>query len=317
MKYAINLPNFGPGMNPETILGWARTAERLGYDLVLVSDHLALTPDANARSPEPFYEAFTTLAWLAGQTDRIELGTGVVIMPHRHPVQLARMASTLDQLAHGRLILGVGVGWARLGYEALGIPFDRRGRTTDDYLRALRVLWDSSKASYHGESIEFHEIHTAPRPARIPHPPIWVGGNSPAAIRRAVQYGDAWHPLWPQIAWLRLAVQAMREFAGELERPVPSLCPRIQVAITESPLPEDRRATGHGSLEQIQKDIHALAELDAQYVVLDTDPGDQRFRRSPDQDWRTLEALASILPRRAAGGSETRSVDVTSTSARP
>lgn len=292
VKFGINLPNFGPGMDPDILLGWARTAEDAGYDLLLVSDHLALTPDAAARSPEPFYEAFTSLAWLAGQTRRIELGTGVVIMPHRHPVQLARMAATLDQLSGGRFVLGVGVGWARLGYQALNVPFHRRGRLTDEYLAALRELWTQGRASFKGETVAFDNIHTAPRPRRRPHPPVWVGGNSLAALRRCARYGDAWHPLWPQAHWLQQAMAVLRRLAEEEERPVPELCPRIQISITAEPLAEIRRPTGHGTLAQIRSDVAALVEHGARYIVLDTDPGDQRLRRTAQQDWHTLHTLA-------------------------
>ncbi|MFF5567652.1 TIGR03619 family F420-dependent LLM class oxidoreductase [Streptomyces sp. NPDC012623] len=302
VKFGVNLPNFGPGMDPRTLLCWARTAEDLGYDLLLVSDHLALTPDAAARSPEPFYEALTSLAWLAGQTRRIELGTGVVIMPHRHPVQLARMTATLDRLSGGRFVLGVGVGWARLGYQALGVPFGDRGRLTDEYLAAVRELWTRERASFTGETVTFDRIHTAPRPRRDPHPPVWIGGNSLPALRRSVRYGDAWHPLWPRLGWLReSAVPALRALAEQEERPLPALCPRIQIAVSPVPLDEHRRPTGHGSLAQIRADVAALVELGAQYVILDTDPGDQRLRQSAEEDWRTLETLAEQVVRPLTG----------------
>lgn len=110
MKYGINLPNFGPQIDPDGILAWARTAESAGFDNVLLSDHVVLTEDAHGRSPSPFYECLATLSWLAGQTESIRLGSGVLIGSHRHPAHLAHATATIDRLSGGRLIVGVGVG---------------------------------------------------------------------------------------------------------------------------------------------------------------------------------------------------------------
>jgi alkanesulfonate monooxygenase SsuD/methylene tetrahydromethanopterin reductase-like flavin-dependent oxidoreductase (luciferase family) len=118
----VNVPNFGPGTNPAVLKHWAQTVEGLGFDLLMVSDHLALTPDVAEQYPAPFYEPFTTLSWLAGITDRIRLGTTVLIVPYRHPLLMARMAANLNALSGGRLVLGVASGWARQEFEALGAP---------------------------------------------------------------------------------------------------------------------------------------------------------------------------------------------------
>jgi alkanesulfonate monooxygenase SsuD/methylene tetrahydromethanopterin reductase-like flavin-dependent oxidoreductase (luciferase family) len=135
VELGVNVPNFGPGTNPGRLRDWARTVEGLGYDLLMVSDHVAITPDVEAQYPAPFYEPFTTLSWLGGVTDRIRLGTTVLIAPYRHPLLTARMAANLDQLSGGRLVLGVGVGWARQEFEALGADFDRRGDADRDPAR--------------------------------------------------------------------------------------------------------------------------------------------------------------------------------------
>jgi probable F420-dependent oxidoreductase len=139
--------------------------------------------------PPPFYEQFTTLAWLAGITERIELGTTVTVLPYRNPVLTARMAATIDQISGGQFILGVGVGWSKQEYAAIGVPFERRGAITDEYLAAIRELWTTEVAAYNGEFVSFGNIYTAPSPARRPHLPIWVGGTSTrgAAPRRCVR----------------------------------------------------------------------------------------------------------------------------------
>ena len=130
MRLGVNVPNFGPGTNPDVLRRWALTVEGLGFDLLMVSDHIAVTPDVAEQYPAPFYEPFTTLSWLAGLTRGIRLGTTVLIVPYRHPLLIARMAANLNDLSGGRLVLGVGVGWAREEFGALGVPFRDRGRLT-------------------------------------------------------------------------------------------------------------------------------------------------------------------------------------------
>jgi alkanesulfonate monooxygenase SsuD/methylene tetrahydromethanopterin reductase-like flavin-dependent oxidoreductase (luciferase family) len=126
----VNVPNFGPGTGPGVLRSRAQTVEGLGFDLLMVSDHIAVTPDVAEQYPAPFYEPFTTLAWLAGITSRVRLGTTMLIVPYRHPLLIARMAANLNQLSGGRLVLGVGAGWARQEFEALGVPFRQRGSLT-------------------------------------------------------------------------------------------------------------------------------------------------------------------------------------------
>ena len=296
MKIGVNLINFGPGAEPATLARWARLVEDLGYHLLMTSDHIAITPDVAARYPAPFYEPFTMLGWLAGVTQRIELGTTVIIIPYRHPLETARATAVVDQLCGGRFILGVGVGWAKQEFEAIGVPFDKRGAMTNDYLEAIKVCWTHDIASYEGRFARFRDIHTAPRPVRRPGPPIWVGGSSDAALKRAVLHGDAWHPIRSRVDWLRdSGLPKLREIARREGRPVPALCPRILLNLTESPAPEDKRVAGQGSLEQVRGDLRALEALGAPYVVLDTFTGDVEATRNHEAAWRTLETAAERL----------------------
>jgi alkanesulfonate monooxygenase SsuD/methylene tetrahydromethanopterin reductase-like flavin-dependent oxidoreductase (luciferase family) len=225
-------------------------AESVGFQLAMLSDHVTVTPDVARLYPEHFYEPFTTLAWLAGKTTRIQLGTTVVIVPYRHPLLIARMSAQLDEFAGGRLILGVGVGWARAEFEALGVPFGRRGALTDEYLANL--------------------------PER--HAPIWVGGHSRAAIRRAARFGDAWHPLNASLEWLsNEGLPLLRRYAEQAGRAIPAFAPRIRVRLQpegvngeDEPVADADRRPGQGSLADIRRDLSALAKLGAEYVVLDT-----------------------------------------------
>lgn len=250
MKVGVNLINFGPGASPGSLARDARLAEDLGYRLVMTSDHLAVTPDVAARYPAPYYEPFTALGWLAALTRTAELGTTVVIVPCRHPLETARMAASIDRLSGGRLIFWAGVGWARQEFEALGVPFERRGAMTDDYLAAIKACWTTDVASHDGPLVRFRDVHTAPRPVPAPHQPIWVGGSSDAALRRAVRLGDAWHPIRIRIGWLRdQGVPRLREIAAAEGRPVPALCPRMRLRLTEATLPDDGRLAGEGTLD--------------------------------------------------------------------
>ena len=246
MRLGVNILNFGPGANPNTLERWARLAEALGYDFAMISDHVAVTPEIAAQYPAPLYDPFVTLAWLAGLTKRIELGTTVTILPYRHPLQTARMAANIDQLSGGRFILGTGVGWAKQEFAVLGVPFEHRGALTNEYLDVIRKCWMNEIVSYQGRWISFDEVHTAPRPLRAPHPPIWVGGSSAAAIRRAVRFGDAWHPLRFSMEWIEQeGLPALRRIADEEAKPVPAFCPRLKLH----------------SLDQVRADLDTLAPV--------------------------------------------------------
>ncbi|MFJ3217986.1 LLM class flavin-dependent oxidoreductase [Kitasatospora sp. NPDC086801] len=266
MQLGVNVPNFGPGTDPGVLREWARTTEGLGFDLLMVSDHVAVTPDVAVRYPEPFYEPFTTLSWLAGLTSTLRLGTSVLILPYRHPLLLARMATDLSLLSDGRFVLGVGVGWARQEFDALGVPFAARGRLTDEYLGVLRDAWRPETGG-----------HGAPTP-------VWVGGHSAAAIRRAVGYGDAWHPL-------RLPLPLMRSILAE--HALPGFSPRIALRMTEAPVDDPERPAGVGSIEQILDDLDQLRLLGADTVVLDPYHGDPEETRRPHAAWQVLTTVAT------------------------
>jgi probable F420-dependent oxidoreductase len=293
MKFGINILNFGPATTPETMKRWATFAEDTGFHLVMISDHVAITPDVQEGFPAPFYDPFLSLAWIAATTDKVELGTTVIILPYRHPLQTARMAANLDQFSGGRFILGTGVGWAEQEFEALGVPFERRGQLADEYLEAISICWANDIATYEGQYVSFKDVHTGPRPDRPADLPIWVGGSSQAALRRAVRFGQAWHPFRFNLEWLeKKALPRLRQMAAAEKKPIPAFCPRLGLRLTDSPLPEERRNTGHGSIDQIQADLKAIASLGAEYVLLDTYTGEPDQTLHPEKDWAMLALLA-------------------------
>ena len=293
MKVGINLLNWGPGVSPESLASWTALVEALGYHLVMISDHVAPTPDVVAKYPTPLYDPFTTLGWLSAASRTIELGTTVIILPYRNPILTARMSATVDRLSGGRFILGVGVGWARQEFEALGVPFERRGAISNDYLAAIKTLWTRDVASHSGVFASFRDVHTAPRPLRPPHPPIWIGGSSDAALRRAVRDGDGWHPNRVRMDWLRdTGLPKIKAIARDEGKPVPAFCPRIRLEITDSPRSDAERLVGQGTLDQMRKDLEELEALGAAYVLLDSAGDDPQATRHHEPAWRMLTTLA-------------------------
>lgn len=275
MRIGVNVPNFGPGTTPENLARWAEVVEGLGFDLLMVSDHVAVTPDVARQYPAPFYEPFTTLSWLAAKTTRITLGTTVLIVPYRHPLVTARMAANLHQLSGGRLILGLGVGWAQQEFEALGVPFNRRGALTDEHIQAMRTAWDD-EADYGCGQI-----------------PLWIGGNSDAALRRAVRLGSPWHPLRFTMPWFREALDRLTAIADEHQQPVPELAPRIVLRLTEKPIDDPERRAGEGTIDQVLDDIEQLRLLGADTVMLDPYLGDPNETLRPEVAWQALATVAA------------------------
>ncbi|MBB4908358.1 LLM class flavin-dependent oxidoreductase [Actinophytocola algeriensis] len=271
MKIGVNVPNFGPGTRPAVLRDWARTVEGLGFDLLMVSDHVAITPDVAAQYPAPFYDPFTTLSWLAGVTERVTLGTTVLIAPYRHPLLVARMAANLNDLSGGRFVLGVGIGWARQEFEALGVPFHRRGALTDELITTVREAWRDE--DYRAGDI-----------------PVWIGGHSDGALRRVVRLGDAWHPLRQTPDDWRDTLARLKKIAAEEDRPVPALAPRILVRLTDEPIAAGRRL-GEGTLDQVRADLELLRADGVQAIVLDPFAGDPEETRHPEDAWAMLATV--------------------------
>ena len=196
MKFGIQLPHFGPLASGEGTVAVALHAEALGFDSVWTGDHIVYPRAQAPRFGHEFYECVTTLTWVAARTARIGLGTAVLVLPYRNPLVLAKELTTLDVLAEGRLIVGIGVGWLAEEYAALGAPFDARGAATDEYLRIMRTLWTEDHPRFSGKFFRFDDLLFAPRPRRRPSPPVVVGGNTSHALRRAAELGDGWLPIW-------------------------------------------------------------------------------------------------------------------------
>jgi probable F420-dependent oxidoreductase len=195
MNFGVWIPNCRHLATPDIIRRTAVRAEQLGYDSVWVSDHVVV-PHANIKNfGETIFDPLVTLGVVAGATSRVRLGTTVLIVPYRNAVVTAKMISSLDALSGGRVVFGVGAGWVAAESAMLGVPFAERGAMTDEYLRAMQELWTAREPSFNGKYTQFSGLTFEPKPVQKPHPPIWVGGHSRAALRRTAELGAAWHPI--------------------------------------------------------------------------------------------------------------------------
>ena len=236
MKFGLSTLTRGLLSTGEAYQAIARAAERAGFDFLSVSDHIVVPADLKSAYPYApggvfgaaehghCLEQLATIAFLAGVTERLRLLTSVLVVPHRPPILAAKLLATIDVLSHGRLIVGAGAGWMQEEFALLEVPFAARGSLTDEYLEAFRELWMKDRPAYHGKHVRFAEVLFYPKPLQKPHPPIWIGGESPAALRRAVKLGDAWYPgnnnqrrpldTPPRLAAAIAAVRAQCERAG-------------------------------------------------------------------------------------------------------
>ncbi len=208
MEFGVSLPSRGPIATMQNLRTLAQHAEAVGLDSVWVSDHIIVPRHIDSFYPydpegqfqtapeQTYFEPLTALTFLAGCTERVQLGTSVLILPYRNVLLTAKIVSTLDALSNGRVILGVGVGWMEEEFVALGLDtYRQRGAVSDEYIQAFRELWTSDQPRFDGRHVRFADIGFAPKPVRQPHPPIWIGGHTMPAIRRAARLGDGWHPI--------------------------------------------------------------------------------------------------------------------------
>jgi probable F420-dependent oxidoreductase len=208
MDFGCVFPNRGPMATLTNLARFAERAETLGYDTVWFSDHIVIPTEVKSFYPydpsgrmdvnpaEPYLEPLTVIGYVAGRTSRVRLGTSVLVLPYRNPVVTAKMLATLDVLSNGRMTLGAGVGWMEEEFRAIGLgTYPRRGAYSDECIRIFRELWTKDNPSFQGEFHRFSNIRCEPRPVQPGGIPIWVGGHTPQAVRRAARLGDGWQPL--------------------------------------------------------------------------------------------------------------------------
>ena len=300
MEFGIARPGRGPLAKPDQVLRIATKADALGYASIFVTDHVVL-PSSMARSVYPYsptgqlpggaaqdyLEPLAMLGCLAHATSRARLGTSVLVIPYRHPVVTAKMLATLDRLSGGRLILGAGVGWLREEFEALGAPpFEARGAVTDEYVRLMRAAWTTDPVTFEGRWASVRAVHALPKPVQPGGIPVWIGGHTDAAVRRAATLGDGWHPIGmrppamlPPEAYAA-AVRRLHTWAQGAGRDPKSITLSLRV-------PMDVRAKGlkppagdrpmfQGTADQVIADIRSYAAVGVTHFVFDFTHADLR-----------------------------------------
>lgn len=234
MKLGFFGVNMGSLANPVASVRAAKLAEAAGYESVWVGEHVVLpeprTPESPLASKHPMLDPLATLAHLAAVTTRIRLGTGIVILPQRNPVVLAKELTTVDVLSGGRLIFGVGAGYLKPEFDAIGVPFAERGARTDEYLDAIRALWTMPQPQFAGRFVNFAGIDAQPRAVQQPHPPILIGGWTEAAFRRACLRGNGWYGYNMDVATATRHIVSLKAMLGRVDRP--SALGRLEVSIT-------------------------------------------------------------------------------------
>jgi probable F420-dependent oxidoreductase len=223
MQYGLFSVNSGACSEPATAARIARAAEDAGFDSLWAGEHVVLpdprVPPSPMEPTDPILDPVVALTFLAGQTRRVRLGTGIIILPQRNPLVLAKELASLDVLSGGRLIFGVGVGYLEPEFRALGAPFEERGAVTDDYLAAMRAIWSEDRASYQGAFSAFSGVTARPHPVQTPHPPIVIGGRTPLAYRRAVQSGNGWYGFALDVEATAESIAGLQRAAERYARP--------------------------------------------------------------------------------------------------
>jgi len=287
MEYGLHLPASSATVKPEELVQFAQQAEALGFYCITVADHVIVP--TNISVPYPYtvdgkypgtgyhLETLMTMGFLAGATKRIRFITSVMILPYRNPIVTAKMLASLDVLSGGRVIVGAGVGWMKEEFENLQAPeYAERGRVTDEYIRAYRELWTSENPTFKGKFVNFSNLIFLPKPVQKPTIPIWIGGHSKAALKRAGQLGDGWHPIGgvPTIPLepedVRKDWAVMAEFAHNAGRD-PKM---IRVALKGSLFDKekkiaDRRRRFMGSAADIASDIRDYQEAGVDTMIFD------------------------------------------------
>ena len=234
MKLGLFGINFGPCADPVVALRVARAAEAAGFESVWTGEHVVLPDPRVPPSPSdpqtPFLDPAVALSHIAAHTERIRLGTGVIILPQRNPVVLAKELASVDVVSKGRLIFGLGAGYLEPEFRALGAPFEDRGAVTDEAIEAIKALWTMDKPAYKGRFFSFSGIDSQPRPIQKPHPPIVVGGMSRLGVLRAARFGNGWYGFLTDIDTTAERIEWLRVFRANGMRP--SELGEVEISVT-------------------------------------------------------------------------------------
>src|SRR5262245_37172528 len=307
MRYGFYLPTRGRSAEPDALETLVKRGEALGFHSTVIADHIVFPVTIASKYPYTVsgefpgagdtLEQLTLMSFVAAKTERLRLITSVMILPHRNPVLTAKMLATIDVLSRGRVTVGVGVGWLREEFAALAAAdFDRRGAVRDDYRRIFKPLWTQTPASFGGDFYRFKSLRCLPQPVQNPPPPIWIGGHSRAALRRAARYGDGWHPVGANPAAM-LAPPEFKTLLDELRRltEAEGRDPRTLTISYKAPLYDTGQPMGglrrpfSGTPDQVVDDIATYAGLGVSELIFD-------FRsEEPKESLERMERFADVM----------------------
>ena len=303
MNFGFEVPTSGVFAGADNLARVAKHGEQIGFDYLHIGDHLVVPRSIQSSYPYSdsgaflgewsskesqgeddqglHFEQLTTLSYLAAHTNKINLLSSVCILPYRQPVLTAKILATIDILSNGRLIVGCGAGWMEEEFEALGLDtFKKRGAVTNEYINAFKELWGSTNPRFKGDYVSFSDIYFAPKPIQKPYPPIWIGGESPAAIRRAANYGDVWYPFGNNPQYPLDTIDRLKEGISKLNFKLDdanrdintidvALSAEMWYSDTDTTFDENgnrRLLTGEPS--QVAEDIYNLGEIGISYLTL-------------------------------------------------
>ncbi len=236
LKFGLTSMNMGATSYPDALVRVAQAAETAGFDSLWAGEHSVLA-ESSERIPaiSRILNPLVALTFVAAHTRTVRLGTGILLLPQHHPLILAKELASLDVLSGGRLIVGIGVGWAEAEFEALGVPFHERGARADEYLATMRAIWSEEKPAYHGQYVSFQGVQAYPHPVQQPTPPIVTGGRAPAVLRRTVEQAKGWYGFALDLDETAGVLAELREAAVHYHRPASlgeleiSVAPRIPI----------------------------------------------------------------------------------------
>jgi len=317
MQLGFNLSNSGKLCDPGIMARVARAGEALGYDYLTITDHIVL-PDLKApgypySESGEFYggdheirhEQLTTAAWVAALTRKIRLVLAVIVVPHRQAVLAAKQLATIDVLSGGRLVVGIGAGWLKAEFDAVvTTPFAERGAVTDEYLQVFKTLWTNQVSSFAGKYVNYQNIAFRPQPVQKPHPPIWVGGESPPSLRRTARFGDAWYPIGTNnkhpldsLELLAAGRTKLREMIRAAGRDPDAVATALRFKRFGDEVParatDGNRRLMHGTPAQMAADLRALRDLGVTAIDIDVEKPTEaealaRLTRFKEEVWPLL-----------------------------
>ncbi len=297
MKFGVCLTHYGREVRSAELVEAVAEIERTGFDSIWVTDHVVIPEgvrEAQQIYREHMLEAFTVFSFLAAVSRRARLGSSIIVLAYRNPLVMAKMLASIDVLSGGRVIFGAAAGYMEGEFNALGVPFEERGDVSDEYLRVIREAWSQDEMGFSGRYFKFDKVYTSPRPVQQPGPPIWIGGRSKRAMRRAVELGDGWHPIGLSAAEMKEGRAYMARLCERRKRArVPDMSLRANLVIegvSEPVGPYAGRAGNtpfNGVPSLIRERIAEFEEAGVEHIVLDM------ATLSRASFLRTLEAFAA------------------------